>query len=240
MKAYIQSNEDGLPHHFDAACALYGAIDSGYDYKLISYDRLDAIDPQLFKENLFVGSVEFMTKIFDKLGKSPRVPDNSNRDEETVSLSEAKARVLSGERLFIKPRQIKLFTGSVMTRDFISCLNPYPDDTEVIVCKPFESEIASEWRCYVRKALISGPIADIRCYSGDPFATPNKDYILEVFNENISRYPKAYTIDVGMLSDGSNVVIEYNDMWSIGNYGMDNSIYFSLLKERYFEIARGI
>jgi hypothetical protein len=237
MKVYIQSNEDNLPHHFDVACALYGAIDLGYDYKLITYDWLDTINPQLFKTNLFVGSVEFMTKIFDKLGKSPRVPDNSNRDEKIMSLSDAKTLVLSGEKLFIKPKQIKLFTGSVITKDFISCLNPYPDDTEVIVSKPFESEIVSEWRCYVKKTLISGPIVDIRCYSGDPFVTPNKDYILEVFNENILKYPKAYTIDVGILSDGTNVVIEYNDMWSIGNYGIENSEYLSLLKSRYFEIV---
>lgn len=237
MKVYIQSNEDNLPHHFDAACALYGAIDLGYDYKLITYDWLDTINPQLFKTNLFVGSVEFMTKIFDKLGKSPRVHDNSNRDEKIMSLSDAKTLVLSGEKLFIKPKQIKLFTGSVITKDFISCLNPYPDDTEVIVSKPFESEIVSEWRCYVKKTLISEPIVDIRCYSGDPFVTPNKDYILEVFNENILKYPKAYTIDVGILSDGTNVVIEYNDMWSIGNYGIENSEYLSLLKSRYFEIV---
>jgi hypothetical protein len=237
MKVYIQSNEDNLPHHFDAACALYGAIDLGYDYKLITYDWLDTINPQLFKTNLFVGSVEFMTKIFNKLGKSPRVPDNSNRDEKIMSLSDAKTLVLSGEKLFIKPKQIKLFTGSVITKDFISCLNPYPDDTEVIVSKPFESEIVSEWRCYVKKTLISDPIVDIRCYSGDPFVTPNKDYILEVFHENILKYPKAYTIDVGILSDGTNVVIEYNDMWSIGNYGIENSEYLSLLKSRYFEIV---
>lgn len=237
MKVYIQSNEDNLPHHFDAACALYGAIELGYDYKLVTYEWLDTINPQLFKTNLFVGSVEFMTKVFEKLGKSPRVPDNSNRDEKIMSLSEAKELVLSGENLFIKPKQIKLFTGSVITKDFISCLNPYPDDTEVIVSKPFENEIVSEWRCYVKKTLISDPIIDIRCYSGDPFVLPNKDYILEVFNENIPKYPKAYTIDVGILSNAENVVIEYNDMWSIGNYGIDNSDYLNLLKSRYFEIV---
>jgi hypothetical protein len=237
MKVYIQSNEDNLPHHFDASCALYGAIELGYDYKLVTYEWLDAINPQLFENNLFVGSVEFMTKIFNKLGKSPRVPDNSNREEKIMSLFDAKKLVLSGEKLFIKPKQIKLFTGSVITKDFISCLNPYSDDVEVIVSKPFENEIVSEWRCYVKKTLISNPIVDIRCYSGDPFITPNKNYILEVFNENILKYPKSYTIDIGILSNGENVVIEYNDMWSIGNYGIENSAYLNLLKLRYFEIV---
>lgn len=238
MKVYIQANNDNLPHHFDAACALYGAIDLGLDYKLITYDWLDTINPELFRNNLFVGSVEFMRKIFDKLGKSPRVPDNSNREEEFIKLSEVRTRIENGETLFVKPKQIKLFTGMVVNKQFGFSLNPYPDDTDVIVSKPFESEIVSEWRCYVRKNIIGDPIVDIRCYSGDPFVIPKKEFILELFNQNILKYPKAYTIDVAILENGENTVVEYNDMWAIGNYGMENEKYVSLLKERYFEIIR--
>ena len=238
MKVYIQANNDNLPHHFDAACALYGAIDLGLDYKLITYDWLDTINPELFRNNLFVGSVEFMRKIFDKLGKSPRVPDNSNREEEFIKLSEVKTRIENGETLFVKPKQIKLFTGMVVNKQFIFSLNPYPDDTDVIVSKPFESEIVSEWRCYVRKNIIGDPIVDIRCYSGDTFVIPKKEFILELFNQNILKYPKAYTIDVAILENGENTVVEYNDMWAIGNYGIENEKYVSLLKERYFEIIR--
>jgi hypothetical protein len=238
MKVYIQANNDNLPHHFDAACALYGAIDLGLDYKLITYDWLDTINPELFRNNLFVGSVEFMRKIFDKLGKSPRVPDNSNREEEFIKLSEVKTRIENGETLFVKPKQIKLFTGMIVNKQFVFSLNPYPDDTDVIVSKPFESEIVSEWRCYVRKNIIGDPIVDIRCYSGDPFVIPKKEFILELFNQNILKYPKAYTIDVAILENGENTVVEYNDMWAIGNYGIENEKYVSLLKERYFEIIR--
>ena len=179
-----------------------------------------------------------MRKIFDKLGKSPRVPDNSNREEEFIKLSEVKTRIENGETLFVKPKQIKLFTGMVVNKQFIFSLNPYPDDTDVIVSKPFESEIVSEWRCYVRKNIIGDPIVDIRCYSGDPFIIPKKEFILELFNQNILKYPKAYTIDVAILENGENTVVEYNDMWAIGNYGIENEKYVSLLKERYFEIIR--
>jgi len=27
-------------------------------------------------------------------------------------------------------------------------------------------------------------------------------------------------------------------MWAIGNYGMENTLYYRMLKERYFEIVR--
>lgn len=35
---YIQSNNDGIPFHFDSACALYGAIESCQDYKLVTLE----------------------------------------------------------------------------------------------------------------------------------------------------------------------------------------------------------
>lgn len=47
-------------------------------------------------------------------------------------------------------------------------------------------------------------------------------------------FPIAYTIDIGILESGENVVIEYNDMWAIGNYGIPNDLYLRLLKDRYF------
>ena len=145
---YIQSNDEKLPHHFDAASALYGAEDSGLDFKLITFEQVKvfyALQGRNFlTNNLFVGSVEFMTLIFNYLHKSPRVELNSNRVEEFITLLEAKNRVINGETLFIKPKQIKLFTGMVCKKDFIFCLNPYPDETEVIVSKPFEHEIVSE------------------------------------------------------------------------------------------------
>lgn len=237
MKVYIQKSDiDDVPHHFDCSSALYGAIDMDLEWKLITYDWLDRLNPNVFKNNLFIGSVEFMNKIFNKLGKNPRVPDNSNREEEFIKLSEAKKRIENGEILFVKPKQIKLFTGMVVDKRFLSCLNPYPEDSDVIISKPFDYEILSEWRCYVRKTLLKNPIVDIRCYSGDPFITPKKEFILQIFNENILKYPKAYTIDVAILSNGENKVVEFNDMWAIGNYGIENSEYLKLLKERYFEI----
>ena len=37
---YIQKNEHDIPHHFDCACAMYGAIELGLDYKLISFEEV--------------------------------------------------------------------------------------------------------------------------------------------------------------------------------------------------------
>jgi len=236
MITYIQRNSFNLPHHYDCACAMYGSTDLGIESKLISFDEIDGVSDYVLKNNLFVGSVEFMTKIFNRFNKSPRVELNSNREEELTKLGQAKKRILNGEKLFIKPKQIKLFNGMVCTKDLISCLNPYSDDIDVIVTKPFDKDINSEWRCYMNNSKVGNPIVDIRNYSGDQFILPNKDFILEVFNK-YPEFPKSYTIDIAILSNGENLVVEFNDMWAIGNYGIDNEDYLKLLKKRYFQIV---
>lgn len=238
---YIQSNnEKTLPHHFDAACAMYGAIETGKEYKLVTYDEVASGKfDSLIKTNLFVGTVEFMREVFRRVGlKDVRVPSNSNRESETITLREALYRAKKGEKIFIKPLEIKLFTGFVLDNMIHSCIEGLPADTKVLAYKPFHTEIISEWRVYIHR----GKIVDSRNYSGDFMISPDYRFFLQkILKENEGKFPISYTIDVGVLyfdSFGENVVIEYNDMWAIGNYGIPNDLYLRLLRDRYFEIVR--
>lgn len=238
---YIQSNnEKTLPHHFDAACAMYGAIETGKEYKLVTYDEVayGKFD-SLIRTNLFVGSVEFMREVFNRVGlKDVRVPSNSNRESEKITLGEALIRAKKGEKLFIKPLEIKLFTGFVLDNMIHSCIEGLPSDTKVLAYKPFYTEIISEWRVYIHR----GKIVDARNYSGDFMISPDYRFFLQkILKENEGKFPISYTIDVGVLyfdSFGENVVIEYNDMWAIGNYGIPNDLYLRLLRDRYLEIMK--
>jgi hypothetical protein len=236
---YIQSNnEKTLPHHFDAACAMYGAIETGKEYRLTSYDEVASGKfDSLIKTNLFVGSVEFMREVFKRIGLNDvRVPENSNRESEIITLGEALNRAKLGEKLFIKPVEIKLFTGFVLDQMIYSCIEGLPADTKVLSYEPFGEEILSEWRVYIHR----GKIVDSRNYSGDFTESPDYNNKLEkIINKNQEKFPIAYTIDIGILGGnkfGKNVIVEYNDMWAIGNYGMPNDLYLRLLRDRYFEI----
>lgn len=235
---YIQSdNERKLPHHFDAACALYGAIDNGNNYRLTTYDEVASGKfDSLIRTNLFVGSTEFMQMVFSRAGKeNVGVPFNSNRSEEVQSLAEVKERIKSGEKLFIKPVKIKLFTGFVHDGFEYSCLKDLPDSTEILVYEPFKSKIRSEWRIYVNSLNIS----DSCFYFGDFRATPDYTAVDHLIEQNFTcGFPTCYTIDVGILENGQQVVIEYNDMWAIGNYGIPNWVYLTMLKRRYFQIMQ--
>lgn len=236
---YLQSNEDRkLPHHFDVACAMYGAIDNSQDIRLTTFEEVSSGKfDSLIRSNLFVGSVEFMREVFSRVGKNDvRLPQNSNRDFKLMTFGDARNIVIknTNDKLFVKPVDIKLFTGFVMDKYSYTSNSNVPEDSIVMVYDVFSSKILSEYRCYIHW----NKIVDIRNYSGDLFILPSKDYIESIIYSNKTSFPVAYTIDIGILENGENVVVEYNDMWSIGNYGIDNTEYYRLLRDRYFEIIK--
>ena len=96
---YIQSNkEKTLPHHFDCACALYGALDSAMDYRLTTFEEVAAGKfNALIKNNLFVGSVEFMREVFKNVGKCL----DSLRNSFTPYLNPATSKSLTAKGTFI-------------------------------------------------------------------------------------------------------------------------------------------
>jgi len=236
---YIQSTTGrSRPHHFDCSCALYGALDSAMDYRLTSYEEvLEGKFDALIRGHLFVGSVEFMREVFRRIGKDPRLPYNSNRNSDLLTLGEARRMILEGvkEKTFLKPKETKMFSGMVYDKMFIDTLRHLPSETEVLSYDPFTSEIRSEWRFYV----MDGKIEDCRNYSGRIDIFPDFSYANKVISDYKEVMPSAYTIDIGILEGGDNVVVEFSDMWAIGNYGVENSLYLRMLRRRYFEIVRG-
>lgn len=235
---YIQSNaQKTLPHHFDCASALYGAIDSAIDYRLVPFEEIASGKfDALIKQNLFVGSVEFMREVFKRVGIiDVRLPENSNRGCKIITLFEAHEIVSKGEKIFIKPVEIKLFTGLVLDGMTYTCLRDLPGTTKVMCYNPFEGDVLSEWRIYIDK----NKIIDSKNYSGDFTLNPDYGYINAVIesNKNLG-FSSTYIIDIGILDSELNVVIEYNDAWAIGNYGVPNDLYVKMLRNRYFDIIR--
>lgn len=234
---YIQSNErTPIPHHFDCACAMYGAMDLGQDYRLTYYMEVESgkFDNNI-KKSLFVGSVEFMKVVFNRVGlKDIRLPENSNRSYQIMSLGDIKTKAKLGEKFFIKPIDIKLFTGFVIDQMDYTSIKNIPNDTNVMVYEPFKHSIQSEWRCYIH----NHNLVYIANYSGDCFVNVDISYLTNIIRLNKNTFPCAYTIDIGILSNGDNVVIEYNDMWAIGNYGIPNNLYTRMLRDRYFQIIK--
>jgi len=231
---YIQSDSDRkLPHHFDCACALYGAKESALDFRLTSFEEVQSGKfDGLIRSNLFVGSVEFMREVFTRVNKVPQPIMNTDRYYNKVTLRAVREKVTGDDKLFIKPFQQKLFTGLVVDKYFISSLREFPDDLEVMAYDVIDP-IDSEWRLYV----MNGKIEDARNYSGDFRISPDYKSAEGKIKTLQSQLPSAYTMDVGISGEWT-FVVEFNDMYAIGNYGVDNSMYLRMLRERYFQIMR--
>ena len=104
MKIYIQSDsERKLPHHFDCACGLYGALDHGQDIRLTTFEEVQSGKfDNLIKSNVFIGSVEFMKEVFSRVGLiDVRVPENSNRQFKSMVLGDAILWVMYSLNLLI-------------------------------------------------------------------------------------------------------------------------------------------
>ena len=234
---YIQlDTEKSIPYNFECACAMYGAMASKIDCDFVAFKEIQQGECDSFiPSRLFVGSVEFMQEVFSRVGlKNIKVPSNSNREYELSTLGEAKKRAKKGEKLFIKPTSIKAFTGLVLDQSFHGEIEGVSEDLQVLIYEPFKHNIESEWRIYVH----NHKIIDSKNYSGNFELMPDYRYVQEQIFNNRKNFPDAYTIDAGVLSNEETVIVEYNDMWAIGNYGLPNNLYYRLLKDRYFQIMR--
>jgi len=94
-------------------------------------------------------------------------------------------------------------------------------------------EFMSEYRCFVN----DGKLVGLKHYINDFTLFPNIDFIKEVIKQ-YKNAPIAYTLDVGITKSGTTELIECNDAWSIGNYGLNPKIYVTMLLNRWFEILK--
>lgn len=236
---YLQSINN-RPANFDVACAYYGILDSGYieeEIVLIPKEELVNISDETFKEHLFIGDAEFMYTIWDRLGYRPMVPIHETRsDIKFGTLSEVQAKYyVDKQPFFVKPIKLKGFSGHMVLNDYdIDILKKLPE--QPVQYTQDIRYLAAEWRCYV----VDGVCRSSRYYSGDQYLCPDREFIQYICDS--TTFAKTYAFDIGIQDDpsNSNFIIEYNEFWALGNYGIQNGLYFRGLKSRYFEIIANI
>lgn len=92
--------------------------------------------------------------------------------------------------------------------------------------------IVAEWRVFIRYGKILGA----RIYSGNWRA--HFDYkIIEQAVKDYRHAPVAYTLDFGLTKEGKTLLIEANDGYSIGSYGLFYIDYAKLLSARWAELT---
>lgn len=241
MKKVYAQLKNGLPINVDVQNAIDGFEYLGYD--IVGFTLEDVMSCKMnyiAENNPFVGSIDGMTMLFKNIGKYPTPIDFPESIISSGLLNRAIVKMRLNDfvdafkrtqkPMFIKPVQTKLFDGALISKqEHLSYLKL--ENCDVLVSEPIE--ILSEHRVYVhnKKAVYS-------CnYSGDFRINPNFEYIDKLIEE-YKEQPISYTIDVAVLKDGSMTVIEFNDFWAIGSYGLYCIDYAQMLLDRYFEIVQ--
>lgn len=240
MKKIFAQLKNGLPINVDIQNAIDGFEYLGYD--VVGFTLEDVMSGKMdsrAKTNPFVGSIDTMSMLFKNIRKYPTPIDfpesiiNSgllNREIVTMKLNDfVNAFKRTNKPMFVKPVQTKLFDGVLISKqEHLSYLKL--ENCDILVCN--QLNIVSEHRVYVhnKKAIYS-------CnYNGDFRINPNFNYVDKLIDA-YKEQPIAYTVDVAILKDGSMTVIEFNDFWAIGSYGLYCINYAQMLLDRYFEIV---
>ena len=124
---------------------------------------------------------------------------------------------------FVKPINHKEFNGRVVRefKDLIGVIDTPMYTSEII-------NIETEYAVYV----INGEISGIKHYKGDPYIPLNKRIVEECI-EKYKNCPASYRIDFGVTDLNKTVVVEVNDGYSSGNYGLSDITYAKFLLARW-------
>lgn len=216
----------------------------GYTVDLFTEKVLARRRLPLDKSCLVAGDVAVVILALKQLGVPVPLPDDYpeclriflRRRVWETTLDAVRERVYRGDSqpFFIKPKdRLKRFTGKVVESysDLASLFNVSKQTP--VLC----SEVV-KWRSEYRVFVINGQIRGIRHYLGNPAVPLNEDVVLSAIDtlENEGNAKAAYGIDFGVLENGETALVELNDGYSLGSYGLDRSVYADLILTRWTEL----
>ncbi|HFI0144442.1 TPA: ATP-grasp domain-containing protein [Streptococcus suis] len=134
--------------------------------------------------------------------------------------------------VFIKPKiGSKKFTGRVVqsTSDLIGIGLPF--DYPIWISQTVDFK--REWRVFV----LEGQVLDVRPYIGDY----HYHYDASIIDQAIACWqsaPVAYAMDIGVTEDGRTLIVEINDGYALGNYGLNPLKAAIFFERRWRELTK--
>ena len=236
---YIQI-ENGR-HCFDFfALAEFGCRQLKYEYSYFE----DASEIKHDPNNVIVGSVEQSMKYMEIHGiTSPPAIDLLHfkqylgRSVKLISTKELLSTYKDDNYpIFAKPYdKIKAFDGTILMNDFDAHIVLQKIDC-ILAVQPIMN-ILSEYRVYIHHKKILA----VKSYLGDPLIFPDKSVIKQVVEfANSTLTHRSYCLDFAAIFENGwtkTILLEPNDAWAIGNYGLEPSLYVNFLKDRWLQIT---
>ncbi|MEL6979437.1 MAG: ATP-grasp domain-containing protein [Pseudomonadota bacterium] len=229
---------DATQNSVNRQIAYVGFTAQGEETRFFEAEAFDALD--LSRGDIVIGGVGFAQRAMARLGLAapalPSIPEPlapfAGRKLWRATMGDARARIDRGERLFVKPipERTKRFDGRALLsfQDLIATAR-VPDE-EPVECAEIV-DFVSESRAFI----LRGAVLDLRPYKGDPLRFPDPA-ILRAALTAYAPAPRAYALDLGVTAEGRTLIVEINDAYATGAYGLAPMRYASFIAARWREL----
>lgn len=247
MNAYVQKGQEGDPNYSNLEQTAYGFWERGYEvlrfrYPELGEGRLDRALLDFPDESIVVGGVGTIREALQRAGRP--LPENLDlpdclrpwigRNFWPSTLAEVRKRVTEADYkqpLHVKPlRHQKKFKGTVI-RAFRDVIPLAAVDGELPVLVQEVVQFVTEWRAYI----LRGKIIKVAHYLGDPIRFPDQD-IMQAALGAFTNSPIAFGMDWGVTDEGHTRLVEVNDGFALGNYGVRQFQYTAMIEARWREL----
>lgn len=250
-KVYLKTKYDNgmkmeIPHSHNIANAMYGFREMGAE--ILTYHSLNDIYDEVQREDIVLDYIDQCNRIFNKFGVVPHVPDYPEALSTFLGRKVWKDTInsISGNEekwsagCFVKPTRSKAFTGKIISSlgDLISCGN-HSEDYEVLVSEPLN--ICAEWRCFI----IYDELIDVRPYDS-LMDNSKKSYRYHYDPGRVDEMLKAFvcwherpmgcSMDICVTREGRTLLVELNDAYALGSYGLPGIYYAKLISARWSQL----
>lgn len=250
-KIYIKMRHDSemnmdIPHNYNFANAMYGFREMGAE--IVPYYKVADIYDLVTKEDIVIDYIDQCNRIFSKFDVYPHVPDYPECLSEFLgrkiwydtidSISSCEEKWSAGN--FVKPTKSKVFTGKIIKSigDLVGCGN-HSENYEVMVSEPLD--IKAEWRCFI----CYDNILDVRPYGllldqkRDSFYYHYDSVVVKKMLDQFVTWkdrPIACSMDICVTNDNRTLLMELNDAYSLGSYGLPSIFYAKFISARWSQL----
>jgi hypothetical protein len=241
--AFVERSGSGRPvTEWEALAQGFSVL--GYKVQRFHTKELTRRKLLVTAETPVAGQIPSVQEALRQLGISPPAP----LDYPQALLSYMKRRVWKSSvgrvtqsawddvpAVFVKPaRRQKGFTGFVLDGPDTLCQFEGVGKKQEIWCSTPVCFL-SEWRAFVLNHKLLGAYL----YTGDEDLPLNT----ELLDEMIARYaqhdaPVGYALDIGVLDNGETALVEVNDGFGLGKYGLSDALYTDLTLARWQELTQ--
>lgn len=226
---------NGMPDSIDCSIAYFGFEELNSTIIMtknwFSYDK-----EEIEKFDVCVAGVDFCRfalskmrlKDFDISCYPEQLNKFLHRNVEVLELKDICIKIPANK--FFKPVKPKRFQAFKSESFNLNAVVNLDDHEKIYMCDLID--FSSEWRVYVKE----NKIQLISNYSGDPAFFPDTTKVKEMIDS--WKGPCCYALDVGIVKDET-VLVEVNDFYSIGNYGLYPRDYAEMLFMRWTQLKNG-